>query len=200
VLATGWLGVHWAGGIGGAPEVSAETVVAAVVSDLPGRGSQAAAGKTAAPSEDARATGSRSAVDGQERPDSVQGWRGVVAELYDRRAAAFGSASPEQLAGVYTEGSPLLTADRDHARGLAEAGERLRGFAPTVVAVTATDDGGDRVAMDLVDRWADYEVVPADAPEGPAIRTVPGRAERNVRMVLVRTAEGWRIDTAERLG
>jgi eukaryotic-like serine/threonine-protein kinase len=51
-----------------------------------------------------------------------------------------------------------------------------------------------------VDRWADYEVVPADAPEGPAIRTMPGRAESTVRMVLVRTAEGWRIDTAERLG
>jgi eukaryotic-like serine/threonine-protein kinase len=200
VLATGWLGVRWAKGNGGAPEVAAEAVVAAVVSELPGRASPAAAGETAAPSEDARATGSRSVVDGQETPDSVQGWRAVVTELYDRRAAAFGSASPEQLAGVYADGSPLLTADREHARRLAETGERLRGFAPTVVAVTATDDGGDRVVMDLVDRWADYEVVPADAPEGPAIRTMPGRAESTVRMVLVRTAEGWRIDTAERLG
>ena len=53
--------------------------------------------------------------------------------------------------------------------------------------------------MDLVDRWADYEVVPAGAPEGPAVRTEPGRRESTVRMVLVRTADGWRIETAQRL-
>jgi hypothetical protein len=130
----------------------------------------------------------------------VEAWRTVVDELYERRAAAFASAAPEQLAAVYTAGSPLLGADQDHARGLAAAGEVLRGFAPTVVAVTAVDDGGDRVEMDLVDRWAGYEVVPALAPDGAATRSVPGRAESTVRMVLVRTGEGWRIESAQRLG
>jgi hypothetical protein len=76
----------------------------------------------------------------------------------------------------------------------------LRGFTPTVVAVTATDDHRDRVEMDLTDRWPDYDVVPSGASDGLAIRTVPGRPEGRVRMVLVRTAEGWRIDTAERVG
>jgi hypothetical protein len=200
VLVVGWFGVRWAGDMGGAPDEAAETVVAAVVSELPGREPRPAAGEPAAPSEDAPATGSGSVADRQETPDSVEGWRVVVAELYSRRAAAFGAAAPEQLTGVYTEASPLLSGDRAHARGLAEAGERLRGFAPTVVAVTAADGSGDRVEMDLVDRWGDYEIVPAGAPDGPAVRTVPGRAESNVRMVLVRTGEGWRIDTAERLG
>ena len=53
--------------------------------------------------------------------------------------------------------------------------------------------------MDLVDRSPGYDVVAAGAPDGPAIRTVPGRPETSVRMVLVRTDEGWRIETARRL-
>jgi len=76
----------------------------------------------------------------------------------------------------------------------------LRGFSPTVVAVTATHDRRDRVEVELTDRWPDYDVVPAGDPEGPAIRTARGRPESGVRMVLVRTAEGWRIDTAARVG
>jgi hypothetical protein len=104
------------------------------------------------------------------------------------------------LADVYAPGSPLRAADEEHALRLAEAGEVLRGFRPTVVAVTATHDSRDRVEMDLTDRWPDYDVVPAGTPDGPAIRTVPGRPESGVRMVLVRTAQGWRIDTAERVG
>ncbi len=95
--------------------------------------------------------------------------------------------------------SPLRAADEEHARSLAAAGEVLRGFAPTVVAVTAVGDVGDRVEMDLVDRWGDYDVVPATDPDGPVLRTVPGRPEAEVRMVLVRTGEGWRIESARRL-
>jgi hypothetical protein len=53
--------------------------------------------------------------------------------------------------------------------------------------------------MDLVDRWPDYDVVPTGAADGPALRTEHGRPEAGVRMVLVRTADGWRIDTAHRL-
>jgi hypothetical protein len=67
------------------------------------------------------------------------------------------------------------------------------------VAVTATSVEGDRVRMDLVDRWPDYDVVPAGAPGGPAVRSEPGRPESTVRMVLVRTVDGWRIESAQRL-
>jgi hypothetical protein len=75
----------------------------------------------------------------------------------------------------------------------------LRGFAPEVLEVTAAGESGGRAEVELVDRWADYEVVRAAEPEGPAARTVPGRSEAGVQMVLVRTDEGWRIESARRL-
>jgi hypothetical protein len=201
LLAVGWLGLRWAGEADGAADDAAETVVAAVVSALPGRaharggeGSDVPPASDAPPVEDTSA-----AADRQEAPNSAEGWRTVLTELYERRAAAFATGSAEQLAAVYAPGSPLRAADEEHARVLAEAGEVLRGFAPAVVAVTASGDGGDRVEMDLVDRWPGYDVVPAGAPDGPAVRTVPGRPETGVRMVLVRTGDGWRIESAQRL-
>jgi hypothetical protein len=197
LLAVGWLGVRWSGQGSGAPDDDTGTVVAAVGSDLPGRATPARGPEP--PTEAAPVDDMRSAADRQEVPDSVRGWRAVVTELYERRAAAFAAGSPDGLADVYTAGSPLRAADEEHARTLAEAGEVLRGFAPAVVAVTATGEEGDRVEMDLVDRWPGYDVVPAGSPDGPAVRTVPGRPEATVRMVLVRTGEGWRIESAQRL-
>ncbi|CAA9244247.1 MAG: hypothetical protein AVDCRST_MAG52-1823 [uncultured Blastococcus sp.] len=189
LVAVGWVGIRWAGG--DAAGVDAGTVSAAVGSDLP----------QAPPTTPAPPTGAAVPVaDRQEAPTSVQGWRAVVTELYDRRAAAFVAGSPAGLADVYAEGSPLRAADEEHARSLAAAGEALRGFAPTVVAVTAAAAEPGRVEMDLVDRWAGYEVVAAADPEGPAVRSVPGRAEATVRMVLMRTPAGWRIQSAQRLG
>ncbi|MGY1804571.1 serine/threonine-protein kinase [Blastococcus sp. SYSU D00922] len=200
LLATGWLGVRWAGG---SPDAGGP-VEAAVASDLPPTGRQVTApsSPSASPSPSAASADQDPArpADRHERPDSVTGWRSVVSDLYERRATAFGTASPDVLAGVYPVGSELRAADEAHIRGLAEAGEVLRGFTPVVVAVTAVDDGTDRVEMDLVDRWAGYEVLAAAAPDGPALRTLPGRPESNVRMVLISTPEGWRIESAQRLG
>jgi hypothetical protein len=68
-----------------------------------------------------------------------------------------------------------------------------------VLAVTGVENAGDRVELELVDRWPDYEVVVAGAPDGRVVRTVAGRPATSVRMVLVRTAEGWRVDSAQRL-
>jgi hypothetical protein len=123
-----------------------------------------------------------------------------VADLYERRAAAFGTGSAAALGEVYTAGSPLLAADREHVHALAGAGELLRGFAPEVVRADPHSVTGDRAELVLVDRWPEYDVVAADAPTGVALRTEPGRGESEVRMVLVRTVDGWRIDTAARTG
>ncbi len=195
LVGTGWLGVRWAGG----PPDAGGPVEAAVASHLPPAGEQITASPRPSPPAAAAEDGAGPA-DSQERPDSVSGWRAVVGDLYDRRAAAFGTASPDALAEVYTAGSELRAVDEAHIRDLAGAEEALRGFAPLVVAVTAVDGGADRVEIDLVDRWAGYDVVPAAAPDGPALRTLPGRPETTVRMVLVRTPEGWRIESAQRLG
>ena len=59
---------------------------------------------------------------------------------------------------------------------------------------------GDRARLHLVDRWPDYEVVPSGSPGGRALRAAPGRPDAGVAMVLVRTPEGWRIESAERVG
>lgn len=184
VLGAGWTALRWAGdGSGTGPG----TVEAAVVEEV------------------AASPGAEAAVDTRPgdrpgAPDSVTGWRAVVTDLYGRRATAFATATPDGLAQVYTDASPLRAADEEQVRVLAEAGEVLRGFAPEVVAVTAVDADDGRAELDLVDRWPGYDVAPAGAPEGAAVRTVPGRPEATVRMVLVRTDEGWRIDTAQRLG
>jgi hypothetical protein len=84
---------------------------------------------------------------------------------------------------------------------LAAAGEVLRGFAPAVVRVTDATVAADRVELAVVDIRPPYEVVPAGAAaDGPALRSDAGRREAPVRMVLVRTDAGWRIDRAELVG
>jgi hypothetical protein len=75
----------------------------------------------------------------------------------------------------------------------------LRGFAPTVVRVTHSSTGADRAEVRLVDRWARYDVVPVGQGAAMPLRTGPARPPANVRMLLVRTAAGWRIADVQRL-
>jgi len=185
-LATaGWLGLRWTGASDTAPVGSDASVVAAT-SELPAPSSTPAAtpsGATATPPP----------VDA---PDSLEGWRAVVSELYGRRAAAFGTATADGLDDVYAPGSVQLAADRQYVTALAGAGQVLQGFRPVVDEVTAAVPDGDRVQLTLVDRWPDYAVVAGDR----VLSAVAGRAAAEVRMVIVRTAEGWRISTAQRTG
>lgn len=138
------------------------------------------------------------AAEARAGPVTLDDWRGVVAELYRRRAEAFATASPRVLDDVYAPDSALLTADAGLVATLADAGEVVRGFAPTVEEVTAADPDGDRVRLDLVDGWAAYEVVSAADPGGAVVRTGPGRPPATVRMVLVRSGDRWLIEGAER--
>jgi hypothetical protein len=122
-----------------------------------------------------------------------------VADLYAHRAAAFGGQA-SALAGVYTTDCPLRAVDEAQVRALATAGERLRGFTPVVVGVSAFRATRGRVELRVTDRWAGYDVVSSAHPDGPALRSGAPRAEAEVRMVLVSTKEGWRIDQAQRVG
>jgi len=140
------------------------------------------------------------AADRPDAPDDPAGWLPLLAELYARRAEAFTSASATPLAGVYTEASDRLAADTAFVSGLAEAGQVLRGFAPSVVRVTAATVADDRAELQLVDAWPGYDVVPTGAVDGPAVRSEPGRGEAPVRMVLRWTQDGWHIESAQRLG
>jgi len=123
----------------------------------------------------------------------------LLTELYALRAEAFTTAATAPLTGVYTPGSDRLAADLQFTGELSGAGRRLRGFAHAVVRVTAASVSGDRAVVDLVDSWPGYDVVPATDPDGPVVRTDPGRPETPVRMVLRRTDDGWRIESAQLL-
>jgi hypothetical protein len=133
---------------------------------------------------------------------SEDDWRGRLMRLYQRRAEALATGSAPLLDDVYVPGSTLLAADRDSVAALTAAGEALRGFAPEVVSATLAGGtpGAGPVTLRVVDRWPDYEVVRAADPGGPALRTVGGRGEVEVRMTIEVTAEGWRIASAERVG
>jgi len=63
--------------------------------------------------------------------------------------------------------------------------------------VSAVTVSGGRAAVALVDSWPAYTVVD---DRGRAVATVAARPPTGVRLVLRRTAGGWRIDTVERVG
>jgi hypothetical protein len=183
-----WLGLRWADADRAAPGTRVSASPAAATSAAPAGRPEVA---------DAPA----GLADRQEAPGSAADWRRLVEELYARRAHTFAIDAAELLDGVYTPGSAHRAADEAHVTALADAGEALRGFIPTVVEVTGASVDGDRAVVDLTDRWPEYEVVAAgSANGGPALRTAPGRPATAVRMVLLRTPDGWRIDSAERLG
>jgi eukaryotic-like serine/threonine-protein kinase len=139
-----------------------------------------------------------SPADRPDAPATAEEWQTLVSELYARRATAFATASSEALSGVYADGSPQLGADAEHVRALAAAGEVLRGFEPVVVAVTGVTGAGERFELELIDRWPAYDVVLEAAPDGAAVRSGAARGETAVRMTVVRTPAGWRIERAER--
>ncbi|WP_347060192.1 serine/threonine-protein kinase [Blastococcus sp. HT6-30] len=188
---TAWAGTRWGEGAD-APGTATTATVATQPS--PGAASPEPPAPPAPPATVAAAGLPETAA-----PDGPDEWRVLVAELYARRAEGL-SGTPARLTDVYPAGSPLLAADEEHARRLAAAGETLGGFAPAVVELTVTEASPDRAELLLTDRWPDYRVLAADDPAGLPLRTVTGRPDAEVRMVLVRTPAGWRIDQAERVG
>jgi hypothetical protein len=203
----GWAGGRWGqprevpavvAPVGAAPVVTAPAPEAAAASLPTGTtlpGTTTAPGSSATPAAPVPDPTVPAAT-----PTAPAGWLPVLEELYRRRAEAFTTGSAAPLAGVYTAGCAQLAADSGYVTGLAGAGEVLRGFAPVVVAVTGGSASGDRAELAIVDRRPPYDVVPAGDVEAPALRSDEGRAEAPVRVVLVRTAAGWRIDSAERVG
>lgn len=183
---TGWLVVRWGSGDAPGTTVAAATAPASAPTAPP----------TAPPAPDVVPAPPPAVGD----PGTAEEWSAVVTDLYRVRAQAFASASVEQLGGVWADGSPQRAADEAHARSLAEAGERLRGFAPTVLEVAVVSRSPERAELRLSDGWDGYEVVAADRPDGTPLRTEPARPVTPVRVVLVRTVEGWRLASAQRLG
>jgi hypothetical protein len=204
-----WAGAAWGGDPGGAqpaagagpaaadPSVAAEPMqpeapgapgAAGAAGDLPGQQQ---------PSSPGGSSGSgASAADRTTAPADDAGWTAVLTELYERRAAAFSTADPAALSGVYLPGSALLERDTGQVRALAAAGQVLAGFAPQVRRLVSVDpDGEERAVLRLVDELPGHRVVAAADPAASG-REVAGRGEAEVRIVLTQTAAGWRISDA----
>jgi len=181
---TGWLALRWGSG-----ESPGTSVAAATAPASPASPASPVAPGAELPSESAPAG-----------PVTAGDWAAVLTRLYGLRAEAFASASVAPLAGVWADGSPQGDADAAHASALAEAGERLRGFAPTVADVSVVSLTPERAELRLTDGWAAYDVVASGGPDGPARRTEPARPPAPARVVLALTPEGWRIESAERPG
>jgi hypothetical protein len=203
LMGAAWVGASW-GGLHGHPPPAAETRRMPVDATP----AEPAGTTTGAPSAGAAAAGppggeavGPAAVPVPERtaaPADDAGWTALLSELYVRRAAAFTTADPAALDGVYLPGSALLDRDTGQLHALAEAGESLAGFTPQVrrlLAVTADGDG--RFVLHLVDELPAYRVVPEPDGGASAVRDFPGRGEAEVRIVLQRTPAGWRISDAQ---
>ncbi|MCZ2857158.1 serine/threonine-protein kinase [Blastococcus sp. VKM Ac-2987] len=192
---TAWAGTRWGGGSDAAGTAPAAAAPRDSGADPPADPTPAAgSAATAAPEPEVTGDGLPETA----APAGPDEWRALVAELYARRAEGL-SGTPARLRDVYSAGSALLAADEEHAQRLAAAGEALHGFAPALVELGVGESSSDRAELRLTDRWPDYRVVPADDPAGAPLRTVPGRPDAEVRMVLVRTPDGWRIEQAERV-
>ncbi len=186
VLGSVWLGARWGS--------ARDPVPAARAAAAAGPTTTATAGPTTVPSTPTpAATGTGVAADSTAVPTDVEGWAAVLGELYARRAAAFTSADPAGLADVFAPGSALTATDQDRLTALQAAGQQLEGFAPRVVAVTAATAEDDAVRVELTEQIPGYAVV--DGADGRT--AVPGGPARPVVMTVVRTPQGWRIDTAQ---
>jgi hypothetical protein len=76
----------------------------------------------------------------------------------------------------------------------------VAGFAPAVRRVMSVTGDDGQVVLELLDEVPAHRVVAADAPGGPSVQDVGGRAAAEVRMTLRRTEAGWRIADAVRSG
>ncbi|MCW2574545.1 MAG: Serine/threonine protein kinase [Modestobacter sp.] len=197
-----WAGASW-GGRQGEPLPAAETALA--TGNAAGTGApaeQSAGAPTAGPAEGAGppsdAGAGVSVADRTTAPDDDPGWTALLTELYARRAAAFTAAEPAVLPGAYLPGSALLERDTAQVSRLVAAGQTLEGFEPQVRRLlSVTPDGEDRVVLRLIDELPGYRVVPVAGPGAASAQEVAGRGEAEVRIVVERTAVGWRISDAQ---
>jgi hypothetical protein len=120
----------------------------------------------------------------------------TVERLAAHRAAALGAASTTALAAADEPGSPALAADAALLTRLGQARLRLDGLAFTVTDVRVVDRASrPRETLTVSARVATsaHRQVRRD---GTVAARVPAAQARAVRLVLVRTAAGWRVRSA----
>ena len=116
-------------------------------------------------------------------------WQAVVRDLMQRRAAAYARGRPAEFAGVYRTGSMAMAADRALLRSWTARDLRVDGALVRVAAVRPLHRSPGRVVLRVVHRLGSAVAVRSDG----ARRALPRDRPQAHRVVLVRTADGWRI-------
>jgi hypothetical protein len=120
----------------------------------------------------------------------AQRWQAVLAGLDGRRSAAFAAADPALLTEVYVQGSTPYAADLATLGRLEKAGNRVRVLRHELQEVRVLTSTADRVTLALTDRMPAADVLDAS---GTVIGSDPGRGAMSWRVMLVSSADGWRI-------
>ena len=199
VLGVAWLGARW--GSTADPVPAARNAAAVEVTtgsaDTGSADTPAAPPTQAAPHPPEPTAGPPTSTgvlaDSTAVPADAGAWALLVGELYARRAAAFTEGRPADLDGVFAPSSALTATDRVRLTELQAAGQQLQGFAPQVVAVVSADTDDAGIRLELSERIPAYTVVAATGER----TELPGQPVRPVVMTLLRTPQGWRIDTAQ---
>lgn len=167
--------VWWAGdrGPGAAPQ--AQGPAPAPGRDEPGRRGTALDGVPAA-------------VQGQIRSRNPED---AVKGLSALRDTAFSTGKFELLEYINVEGSPAAAADGKVRDGLESAGVVLSGFSTTLISRgVESDSGGDHATVVVTLETSAYEERDAS---GQAVNVRPAGKPRELRVVLSRDGEGWKI-------
>lgn len=116
-------------------------------------------------------------------------WATVVDDLDQVRAAAFASADPGLLDKVYAPGSAARTVDAALIADYADRGGRVVGARLRALSCRVLSETGRTARLDVVDRLDDARVMWSDGSSHDLPRDRPSRRT----IILVNTAEGWRI-------
>lgn len=141
---------------------------------------------------DPRTGPASSAADREQRSSDQAGrWEPVLQGLLGRRAAAFAAGEPAVLGDVYVPASRVRGEDRAVLRVWARRGLTVEGATVRVAAVQLVRRAAGMAVLRTVDRLGPAVAVDARG----ATRALPRDRLSAHRIVLFRTAGGWRIAT-----
>jgi hypothetical protein len=123
-------------------------------------------------------------------------WRATLADLDSARAEAFEKGDEALLGRVYAPGSSALAQDTEALRSIVARGAHRTGGDPVVEALEVREEGTERVVLRLTERRLPASYV---AEDGTVLATNGPVPPHTLDVILVNTADGWRIAESDRV-
>jgi eukaryotic-like serine/threonine-protein kinase len=133
---------------------------------------------------------SRPTVHASRAVSEAPSWASVMTQLERRRARAYTSGDVTLLDDVYAPSSPTGESDRLALARMSRGDRRVQGFRAYVEAVVVIATTDNRTTLRVTDALTSYDVI---GPNGDVLRRGTGRPSREWRVVLVKSADRWRI-------